>query len=54
MKQISEVNMATTQGGFPWGSFSAGALCAIGLATAETGVGLVLAAVGCGASFIND
>ncbi len=49
VKQMEEI-----QGGFAWGSFVAGALCAAGLLTAESGVGLLLAAASCGAAAIPD
>lgn len=32
--------MAQVEAGFPWASLAAGALCAAGLLTAETGVGI--------------
>jgi bacteriocin-like protein len=54
MKVLNENELATVQGGFPWASLAAGALCAAGILTAETGAGLLLAAAGCGASFLDD
>lgn len=54
MKVLNENELATVQGGFPWASLAGGALCAVGILTAETGVGLLIAAAGCGASFLDD
>jgi bacteriocin-like protein len=54
MKVLNENELATVQGGFPWASLVNGALCAAGILTAESGVGLALAAVGCGAAFLDD
>lgn len=54
MKVLNENELATVQGGFPWASLVAGGLCALGIVTAETGVGLLIAAAGCGSAFLDD
>ncbi len=54
MKQLNSNEMSRIEGGFPWASFAAGALCAVGLLTAETGVGLLIAAAGCGSAVLED
>jgi hypothetical protein len=54
MKTLSKNQMENTEAGFPWGSFLSGAFCAVGILTAETGVGVVIAAAACGAGFVND
>jgi hypothetical protein len=54
MKTLSKNQMENTEAGFPWGSFLSGAFCAIGVLTAETGVGLVIAGASCGAAFVTD
>lgn len=54
MKVLDQNEMAKVEAGFAWASFASGALCAAGIITAETGVGLALAAAGCGAAFLSD
>jgi hypothetical protein len=54
MKTLNYDEMEATNGGFPWASFAAGFLCVAGIATAEVGVGAVLAAAGCGSLLLSD
>lgn len=54
MKTLNSTEMAQVEAGFPWASLAAGALCAAGLLTAETGFGVALAVAGCGSAFLSD
>jgi hypothetical protein len=54
MKILNQSELAQIEAGFPWASLAAGALCAAGIITAETGVGLALAAAGCGSALLSD
>lgn len=54
MKDLTIEQMSEIEGGFPWASFASGALCAYGILTAATGIGLLAAGIGCGAAFLVD
>lgn len=53
MKKIQESQMINIQGGKDGQDFVSGFLCAAGLLTSTTGLGLSLAILGCG-SLIGD
>lgn len=54
MEKLSLEEMMEIQGGFPWASFAAGVFCGVGLLTAETGVGVAIAAASCGSALLSD
>jgi len=54
MKKLELEELEKISGGFAWGSFLAGVGCGVGLATAETGLGLLVAAGCCATSFVSD
>ena len=54
MNAMNFEKMETIEGGFPWNSFLSGVACGYGLATAVTGVGVVIAGAFCAAAFTLD
>jgi hypothetical protein len=54
MKTLNVNQMEIITGGFPWASAAAGFFCGLGLVTAETGVGLLIAGASCAAAGLSD
>jgi hypothetical protein len=54
MNVITVKQMEEIQGGFAWASFVGGIACGVGLLTAETGAGLLLAGAFCIGSALPD
>ena len=51
MKKLSQTDLANVNGGTP--DWLNGVLCGVGLATATSGVSIVLAIIGCGAGLYD-
>ncbi|WP_314286397.1 hypothetical protein [Capnocytophaga sputigena] len=53
MKSLDLNQMSNIQGGSDLKDFASGFLCAAGLLTINTGIGLVLAIASCGVNFLE-